>query len=192
MSKRPFGLISIFSVLEYNISGSLMSMEETKEFVGKAHLDISEFEYARFKYSVFFPIFKQRVIAFEGRGDAEKALMKHLGDTLDKYDLHFVEHRYFANEHTYGNIEIELLNSYLQGEKERTGGIAELVDLRRIPLHNGYNQNMKLSELKNHPFTYWPVPLHMLYAHQVPETTMIEFIHGIILSGFNIRQALRI
>jgi hypothetical protein len=39
--------------------------------------------------------------------------MKHLNDTLDKYDEHFMEHRYFANEHTYGNIETELLNSYL-------------------------------------------------------------------------------
>ena len=67
-----------------------------------------------------------------------------------------------------------------------------MVDLRRIPLHNGYNHTMKLSELRNHPFTYWPIPLHMLYAHNVSETTMIEFIHAIILSGFNIRQALRI
>ena len=85
-----------------------------------------------------------------------------------------------------------MLNSYLQGEKERTGGIADLVDLRRIPVHNGYNHNMKISELRNHPFTYWPIPLHMLYAHTLSETTMIEFVHGIILSGFNIRQALRI
>jgi len=32
----------------------------------------------------------------------------------------------------------------------------------------------------------------MLFVQNVPETTMIDFIHTILFSGFNIRQALRI
>jgi hypothetical protein len=104
-----------------------------------------------------------------------------------------LDHRYFANEHTYGNLEPELLTAYLQGNLEKTSEIAESVDLRRIPLHQGKSDNIQLSsEFRNHPWTLWPVPLLMLFAQNVPQKTMIDFLHGIIESGFNIRQALRI
>ena len=76
--------------------------------------------------------------------------------------------------------------------KDSVVTIAELTDLRRVPLAPGYNHQLRYPELNNHPFTYWPIPLHMLFVQNVPETTMIDFIHTILFSGFNIRQALRI
>lgn len=85
-----------------------------------------------------------------------------------------------------------MLSAYMQGNLEKTGEIAESVDLRRIPLHEGKNHEVSLSALRNHPNTYWPMPLFMIHAHLVPEATMIQFLHGIIEAGFNIRQALSI
>lgn len=70
-------------------------------------------------------------------------------------------------------MEAELLTAYLQGNMEKTSEIVDLVDLRRIPVYQGKNENMTLGELKNHPNHLWPVPLLMLYAKNVPETTMV-------------------
>jgi hypothetical protein len=80
-----------------------------------------------------------------------------------------LDHRYFANEQTYSTLEQELHTAYLQGNLEKTSEIAESVDLRRIPLQQGKKDSMAYtSEVRNHSYGMWPVPLLMLFAQNVP------------------------
>jgi len=87
---------------------------------------------------------------------------------------------------------VDLLSAYLNGDKDKVTKIVEMTDIRRVPLTPGYNSQLRYQELNNHPANYWPIPLHMLFNKSLPETTMIDYIKTILVSGFNIRQALRV
>ena len=63
--------------------------------------------------------------------------MKRLSESFDKYDEKFATHKYFLNEHEYESLEVDLLQAYLAGLKESVVTIAELTDLRRVPLAPG-------------------------------------------------------
>lgn len=64
----------------------------------------------------------------------------------------------------YYKLEEDLLRAYLEGDKQTITEIAEFTDIRRVPLAPGYNHQVKFPELNNHPFTYWPITIHMLWA----------------------------
>jgi hypothetical protein len=113
----------------------LLTKAEQKDLIHKAHLDITDFDYARFKFSQYSPFFNQKLTNFEAQGAPELAVAKELRAYFEKINLKFAEHRYFANETSYSQVEAELLSAYLQGNLEKTSDIAESVDLRRIPLH---------------------------------------------------------
>lgn len=91
------------------------------------------------KYSPHNTLLRQRIQQFETLGDNEKDTMKKMTDLLDRYDEKFTTHKYFLNEHEYENYEVDLLQAYLSGDKERVTAIAEATDIRRVPLAPGYN-----------------------------------------------------
>jgi hypothetical protein len=59
LSKRPFSIVATFIALDNTVQNSFfVTSMEIKEFVQVAHTDISEYEYARFKYSPYLPMLK--------------------------------------------------------------------------------------------------------------------------------------
>lgn len=58
LSKRPFALITIYVLLAEE---RLYPVSDVRTFIDRAHLDITEFEYAHFKYSPFSPALTQRI-----------------------------------------------------------------------------------------------------------------------------------
>jgi len=60
LARRPFSLIAIYAILEGREAG-LLTNTEIKAFIDKAHLDISEFEYAHLKYSAYNTLIRQRI-----------------------------------------------------------------------------------------------------------------------------------
>jgi hypothetical protein len=97
LSRKPFPLATIYAILESR-DEDLLTTPEIRAFVEKAHLDISEYEYAHLKYSPYHNLLRQRIQQFENLGEAEKAAMKRLTESFDKYDEKFASHKYFANE----------------------------------------------------------------------------------------------
>ena len=132
---RPYSLITTVVALIDVENRTILSQEEQKTIIQKAHFDISEYDFSRLKYSEYYPQFEQLLSRFEAVGAPEAAVAKDLRTLLAKYDQGFLQHKYFANEHSYHTMEAELLAAYLQGNLEKTSEIADSVDLRRIPLH---------------------------------------------------------
>jgi hypothetical protein len=134
LAQKSFCLVALYVALEDDPSRSSLTPAETKDFIKKAHLNIPLHDYAHFKYSPHYPLFRTRVTAYESIGDPEKAQVKQLNEALEKFDHQLMDHKYFAGDTTYANIETDLRTSYLAGDMDKTREIAEEVDLRRIPL----------------------------------------------------------
>jgi hypothetical protein len=75
---------------------------------------------------------------------------------------------------------------------ERFRSIAELVDLRRLPLTDGNNHMSTVSHLNEHPRMYWSPILHMIYHKQVTEEKMIGVFKELIGLGFHLEQSLKL
>ena len=60
LQRKPFALISIYTILEEPINRPLTNAE-IKGFVEKAHLNISDSDYAHIKYSTYNTTLRQRI-----------------------------------------------------------------------------------------------------------------------------------
>lgn len=94
-----------------------MTPQEKADFIDKAHLDISYFDWGHFKFSGYLDSFNQRLTEFKNREEepvraAADKLLKHV-EGLDKS---IEEHKYFKNEEAYRNIEADLLAAFIDGD----------------------------------------------------------------------------
>lgn len=65
-----------------------MAQAEIGPFIEKSHLDISEKQYAHFKYSEghYLTQLQEAMSAFGSKGESEKISINHLSDLFGKYD----------------------------------------------------------------------------------------------------------
>ena len=128
-------------------------------------MDVSETDYAHFKYCSLYKNLEPRMAAFEGVGENEKKAIAKLRKHIEDQEAKISSNEYLKNEESYNRIEADLEAAFKQGDIQRITTIAETADLRRMPLSAGKSRESVIPGLQSMGTAQWPVLLHMLWEN---------------------------
>ncbi len=94
---KPYSLVTILVALSIDQHGNTLNTAEQKELITKAHFDIQEFDYARFKYSSEYQFFTMKLEQFEALGPQELKTSTDLKNIFSTYDNSFAQHQYLSS-----------------------------------------------------------------------------------------------
>ncbi len=161
---------------------------ECATIINKAHLNITSTEYGHFKFeSTFKSLMRDRTTEFAKKGETEKAAVDKLNALFEKFDKEHLENDYFKSEEDYQTMKHDFVKAVSRGDAERIKKIIELVDLRRLPLSEGYSHMMNTPQIRALSGVYWSPLLFLVYHKQVAEEQIIETIKSLIAMDFNLR-----
>jgi hypothetical protein len=154
------------------VCAALPSHEEHKELLTKALKNVSEKQYALFKY--------------EGlKVEVEHKESKAVFDALDKKVAKISA---LENEAAYQKLPGKIRELMFAGQTKEYFTLTDSIDLRRMPLSSSEQLSYPVTKASN--TALWPPALHLICKDEVSEEVQKIFITSMINNGYNVRHSL--
>eukprot|EP00347_Sterkiella_histriomuscorum_P007709 403347865 len=191
LQQSPFSLMGLYVLIASDDQDELMTKVEKQSFIMRQLHTISEVQYAHFRMNQEFAAnLEKSMETFSQAGEKEAKVVADMKELLQRFSETIQQLPGLVDEAQYNQAKLNLLKAFLGGNVDNIKEIVSTLQFRRVPIDNGFNQEVSYGLVYQNPYMNWTAPCLMIWnGDNILPEQLIQVFQYLLQSGFDPRQA---